>query len=109
MKQFAFFKRWRVLLILAGLILVATQGISLAASQEGPLIYLQYAQFDPLKSAPNIPEAQPAQIESSAPGTYLLQFSGPVQDEWKTALQAEGVRLYEYVPDYAFIARMDGR
>jgi hypothetical protein len=108
MKQFAFFKRWRVLLILAGLILVTTQGISLAASPEAPLIYLQYAQFDPLKAEPNIPEPQLTQIESGSPGTYLLQFSGPVQDQWKTAVEAEGVRLYSYVPDYAFIARMDG-
>ena len=108
MKQFAFIKRWRVLLILAGLILVTTQGISLAASPEAPLIYLQYAQFDPLKAEPNIPEPQLTQIESGSPGTYLLQFSGPVQDQWKTAVEAEGVHLYSYVPDYAFIARMDG-
>ena len=108
MKQFASFNRWKILLIMGALILVITQGVSLADSPEDPLIRLQYAQFDPLKAEPDIPEQQQAQFEPNAPGTYLLQFTGPVQDEWKTAVESSGVKLYSYVPDYAFIARMDG-
>jgi hypothetical protein len=37
----------------------------------------------------------------------LLQFSGPVQEAWKAAATQAGARLYGYVPEHAFIARMD--
>ncbi|HEY89404.1 MAG TPA: hypothetical protein G4N98_06690 [Thermoflexia bacterium] len=32
----------------------------------------------------------------------------PCHNAWKTQVEAAGVHLYGYVPDYAFIARMDG-
>lgn len=37
---------------------------------------------------------------------YILQFSGPVQESWKTQVESCGVRLFSYVPDFAFIARI---
>ena len=107
MKQLATIKRWRTLLVLGVLILLVTQGVSLAASPDGPLIRLQYAQFDPQQSEPAIPEQQQAQFEAGASNLYLLQFTGPVQEQWKTATEKAGVHLYSYVPDYAFLARMD--
>jgi len=47
-------------------------------------------------------------VDSSAPGTYLVQFSGPVLDEWQAAVREAGAQLYGYIPDFTFIARMDG-
>ncbi|MEJ2305798.1 MAG: S8 family serine peptidase, partial [Anaerolineales bacterium] len=44
---------------------------------------------------------------ADAPSTYLLQFTGPVLEEWKTAVEQLGVHPYGYIPDYAFIARLD--
>ncbi len=34
---------------------------------------------------------------------YVIQFDGPVRGEWKLALEAQGIRFYDYVPMYAFI------
>lgn len=40
-------------------------------------------------------------------GLYLVQFTGPVQPEWRTAIAERGVRLLRYVPDDAFVANLD--
>lgn len=45
---------------------------------------------------------------SAARAHYLLQFRGPVRPEWKSALRNLGIRLYDYIPDYAFIVGMTG-
>ncbi len=37
----------------------------------------------------------------------MLQFTGPVQEEWKRSLAEAGVRLYSYIPEHAFIVQMD--
>ena len=75
------------------------------ASPPPPAIRLQYATFDPLDAEPAMPvEATPA---PDGPTLYLLQFAGPVHADWKAAVEAAGARLYGYIPDYAFIARMD--
>lgn len=82
-------------------------GIGIAQSSESPEIHLQYATFDPLSEAPRVPAEQNAVRPAGTASTYLLQFTGPVQEEWKTVVEDLGVRLYGYIPDYAFIARMD--
>lgn len=38
---------------------------------------------------------------------YILQFSGPVRMEWKSQLITAGVSFHDYVPDYAFLVKMD--
>jgi subtilisin family serine protease len=82
------------------------------ASAETPaLIRLQYAAFDPLQGEPFIPAPLQSTREhtgGTGAGTYLLQFNGPVREEWKTQVEAAGARLYGYVPEHAFIARLDG-
>ncbi len=40
-------------------------------------------------------------------GYYVVQFSGPVQAQWKAAAEAAGAELLDYLPDYAFKARMN--
>lgn len=73
-----------------------------------PLIRLQYATFDPLAGEPDVPAEQRLNVQTGRPATYLLQFTGPVHEDWKAQVEAAGACLYGYVPDYAFIARMDG-
>ena len=38
--------------------------------------------------------------------SYLVQLSGPVLESWKAQITAEGADLQEYVPQFAFRARM---
>nr|WP_216675749.1 S8 family serine peptidase [Brevibacillus sp. HB1.3] len=37
----------------------------------------------------------------------VIQLSGPVREEWKEELENLGVTLGDYIPDYAFIAKME--
>ncbi len=36
---------------------------------------------------------------------YVLQFSGPIQAEWKKAVTGLGAEFYDYIPEYAFIVK----
>lgn len=47
-------------------------------------------------------------LDSPAPARslFLVQFAGPVKDEWKSEVTGRGVTLLEYVPEHAFIARV---
>ncbi|TKI55216.1 peptidase S8 [Brevibacillus antibioticus] len=37
----------------------------------------------------------------------VIQLSGPVREEWKEELENIGVTLGDYIPDYAFIAKIE--
>ncbi|MCK4829902.1 hypothetical protein KA005_80005, partial [bacterium] len=97
----------KLFLLVASLVIIfVVPGITQAKTTETLQIHLKFGSFDPLISEPYIASGQRISIASIDETTYLLQFSGPVLAEWKTALEQAGVRLYDYVPDYAFIARM---
>ncbi len=36
----------------------------------------------------------------------LVQMSGPIQPSWRAALADSGARVYDYVPDYAYLCRL---
>ncbi len=105
------FKKATLILLPLVVLLTLLSGSHLAARtptpSDVPLIRLQLATFDPLAGEPDIPDGQRLTIQADHPATYLVQFTGPVHDEWKAAVEKAGARLYGYIPDYAFIARMD--
>ena len=72
----------------------------------GSPLRLKYGCFEPTVSEPDVP----AHLRSVAvPGQeryYLLQFRGPIQSSWKAQTKGLGAHLLDYVPDFAFIARM---
>jgi hypothetical protein len=100
--------RFGMLLVLA--LLLALGGHNLFAqmpdAQSDTLIRLGRVTFDPSAGEPAL-----ARSLRSAPkdgtNTYLLQFNGPVQEPWKAAAVQAGAHLYGYVPEHAFIARVD--
>lgn len=52
----------------------------------------------------------PSQLEGAAQvsGRYfIVQFAGPIQQEWKDALIAQGAEVLGYIPDFAFKVRMN--
>ncbi len=111
--------RWSGTLCLLAVLLLSTVFPSLAGSAREPgqvaqpaesvLIRLAYVTFDPLQQFPDL-SGRPAYTpeEAAAAGIYILQFSGPVLPEWKQAVLEAGGQLDGYLPDYAFIARLDG-
>jgi len=40
-------------------------------------------------------------------GYYIVQFDGPVKNSWKKALRDTGANIFDYIPDFAFIIRMN--
>lgn len=92
---------------MSALILIVVPGITQAQSSVAAYIRLQYATFDPLMGEPDV-SGERMRLETGNLATYLLQFTGPVHDGWKTSVEGAGVSLYGYIPDYAFITRMDG-
>ncbi len=56
------------------------------------------------KAAGNIVNSQ---SRADDDGFYIVQFKGHAKEEWKQALRESGAVLYDYVPNDAFIARMN--
>lgn len=100
-----FLQRGAVLCALSILTVIFVPGVSLAEAGEAPAIHLRYASFDPLQGEPEMALALVSPVAVESAGAYLLQFVGPVREEWKAAVRQAGVTLYGYVPDYAFLAR----
>jgi subtilisin family serine protease len=82
-------------------ILILTNG--LGAPHEPYLIRLRNAVIQ--TSVPKEQLAGPQSLESESSGLYLIQFSGPLQADWREQLRAKGVGLLKYVPDEAYLAR----
>jgi subtilisin family serine protease len=68
-----------------------------------PRLRLHRGTFD-LRS-PNRPSPLPS-LSETAPGSYaILQFSGPITPADRGALEQTGVKILEYLPDYAYLVR----
>jgi len=66
-------------------------------------------EFDPLyqSEAPYLPVGlRITDYESEEVGYYLVQFQGPILPEWKESVSKTGATLFDYLPDFTFIARM---
>jgi subtilisin family serine protease len=74
--------------------------VSAGKSPPRPQIRLQAATFDPLQENGH-------HTAATTLGVYLVQFRGPIQPAWEAEASAAGTELFDYIPDYAFVARMD--
>jgi len=73
-------------------------------------IRLQQAWFDPLVESPAWPAALIAdELREDGPGYHLVQFRGPILTEWRELIEQAGGEILDYVPDYAFIVRIDAQ
>jgi len=87
------------------LALVAGTPSSRAQTTDAPRVKLQSVSFDPRLITPSIPAAWQADLSKTPAPLMLVQFTGPIEDQWKSVVQDAGVRLYGYVPDHTLIAR----
>jgi hypothetical protein len=75
-------------------------------------IHLAIGSFDPLSAAG--PISLPSELtligypEGKA-GYYILQFKGPILEKWKKAVLEAGARIFDYIPKFAFVVKMDDR
>src|SRR3989338_1644311 len=72
------------------------------------LIRLRSYQFDPSSGEPSISDdLKIAKYRKDERGFYIVQFKGPVKEAWKEKIRQLGVKLYPYIPNNAFIVKMD--
>ena len=77
-------------------------------STDGAAIYLRAGTFVPAAGQePNVPAEPVGGLSTSESGYYIVQFNGPVQEAWKEQVENAGGAIFDYVPDFAFIVRMD--
>lgn len=98
-------------LLTPGLARVESQG-SAVPPTDLPAIYLRAATFVPAQGQqPGI--AEPLRATEGAPSAIegervlLVQFQGPVLEEWRAALEAAGATILDYIPDYAYKVSVD--
>lgn len=97
---------WRITLgIVALWVLLLLSRQNMLAQGPSPasdsLIHLKRATFDPLVGG--LPTSRQQTYPSDM---YLVQFNGPVQAAWKASAEQVGAKLYGYIPDHTFIARI---
>ena len=78
------------------------------AAQGAPSIYLRAGTFTPAAGQqPAIPPGLAKQgYAPGERGTYIVQFQGPIEQNWKDAIEKENAEVLEYIPDFAFKVRM---
>jgi uncharacterized repeat protein (TIGR01451 family) len=88
----------------------AVEGMARARpAQPGLEIRLQRASFDPLAGMPALPSGLVRNAPPAGATTYyLVQFRGPIEAAWRADLERQGAVVIDYVPQFAYIVRMDG-
>jgi uncharacterized repeat protein (TIGR01451 family) len=92
--------------LLAGaLALSSLFGAGAAPRPDAPRLWLHRASFDaraPQRTAPTLT------LAAAAPGPYaIVQLRGPITPDDRIGIERTGVRLLEYLPDYAYLVRGD--
>ncbi len=81
--------------------------LAATTAMAGPRIsFVQGYSFDPISEQPELPAALTVDGYDGEYGYYLIQFPGPVQDEWKKDVERAGAELLSYLPQYTFISRL---
>lgn len=98
----------------------AIQALPVAARDEQNLIVLNGYVIDTSNAEPLSKQA-PADLRQTrmeiarkqfrrpGAGMYIVQFIGPIQDEWLKTLDQTGAEIISYVPNNAYIVRADDR
>ena len=80
------------------------------SAASAPRIRLAAGEFDPLVTAEpaGLPSAlRISEYAGDGLGYYLVQFEGPIATSDMDALIAVGVQVFDYIPDFTFIVKMD--
>lgn len=75
-------------------------------------IHLSIGSFDPLsEKSPNIisQELIISKYEENERGYFILQFKGPVLQQWKDEVMKAGASFFDYIPQFAFLIRMSSQ
>jgi subtilisin-like proprotein convertase family protein len=70
--------------------------------RSGQAILLENALLDTTRPAPEIPDHLRARGD---PGSYLVQARGPIDNAYRSLLQAAGAAVVSYIPNNAYLVR----
>ena len=87
-------------------VLVGAAGQAHAAILGPEISLVQGYTFDPVSERPPLPVSLTVEGYEGEYGYYLIQFNGPIRDEWKKDVERSGAELLWYVPKFAFISRV---
>lgn len=75
------------------------------------MIGLGNYQFDTRKGEPELPSELRLDIEATpeSVGYHLIQFRGPIKDEWLADVERSGAKLIEPVPRFAYLVKASNR
>jgi len=79
-----------------------------AAQAEPRFIRLRHGVIDTSQPERPVLAGRPTEDVRVVSGLYLIQFRDHVQPAWRATLAAGKVELLQFVPDEAFVARLDG-
>ncbi|HJH31713.1 MAG TPA: PGF-pre-PGF domain-containing protein [Methanosarcinaceae archaeon] len=98
-----------IILLLVSIFANASYASEYLDTNQDNAILLKNAVFDPSKQPPVAAETEYT-ISRHSTGNeeyYILQFKGNVLEEWKLAVKNTGAIFFDYVPNNAFIVRMN--
>ena len=82
---------------------------ALASSDDLNRIYLRGRMIDTTRPVPPVAAAMAAPPPSDDPQLYLVQFSGPIKDDWLDKVRQVGdVRIVSYLPTNSYLVFADG-
>lgn len=96
-------------LLLVSIFVNASNASEYLDTDQNNAILLKNAAFDPLKQSPVSVNSvfATSQYSTDTEEYYILQFKGNVLEEWKQAVKNTGAVFFDYVPNNAFIVRMN--
>ena len=72
------------------------------------MILLKAIGFNSSEGEPSLPEnLYISEYPPGIRGFYIAQFTGNVNETWKEELRQTGCEIYDYIPENAFVVRMD--
>jgi hypothetical protein len=100
------FKRARVIVSLIVIFTLLLGSAAIVSAGQGPVKTPPPLRINGAggQIPPGLLAAEPAE---NAKGYYVVQFVGPVEQAWKDAVTEKGAELLDYLPDFAFKARMN--
>lgn len=100
-----------IILVLLLSITVLTASASTSNTKENPddfiLLKSGYVNTGIITEPENQTYKQSAQSIGYSEKYYIVQFTGPVQDAWKQNITSKGASIYNYIPNNAFVFRMN--
>jgi hypothetical protein len=83
--------------------ITATTSSTIESTPDSIVLQLRSGAFDPLQGVPPVPTSLSRNLTAQEASLRLVQFSGPIQDEWYAAMIKSGLEVVTYMPDYAYL------